>query len=285
MLDDALAVPARSQDRAGTLLIGSVLALCSIVFPAFWLALVVSAPVALVLAPVALAPVALVRGYLLRALAAGARGEPAAPSFVDWAGLARSGVASLAVSAVVTLPAVLPLVAAVAAGTAIRRDLVGVADPELFAGLAALLGLLLAAGWAVVAAYLHPAMQALLATSGFRAALSPRRVVAVALRSRYAVGWVLGVTAIAVGGVVAALTAALLVGLPLGFYAAVVAYSLFGRGTGDAVAGAEADWESGAESEPDSVAEESPPAAPSGTPPEPDPAVQVGRGVGHDGDR
>lgn len=272
MLRDALATPLQGSDRAGTLLVGGLLSLLAVAFLALWALLASATPVALVLLPVALLPAALVRGYFLRVLATSVRGDPDIPSFVDWGGLVRAGFASFLVSALALLPGVVLAGGTLIAAIGLDMGPMAVADPDLFAGLTALLAALLAVGWVVVAAYLHPAMQALLATRGLRAAVSPRAVGGLVLENDYAVGWALGVTVLSVGGPLALATAGLLVGFPLAFYAGAVAYGLFGRGA-TAVGASPAEGDAESTTSPSALA----------GPPEPDPSVQVGRDVGATG--
>jgi hypothetical protein len=220
MLKQALLAPVRSSDALPTLLIGSALVVLAAVVASAVGFLAVRTPAGLVLVPLAVLLPLVVLGYELRVLRAGVRGERGTPSFVDWSGLVRGGVASLAVTLGYLLPGVVLAVGATAlwigfhdAAGVVPRSALG-REAARFGGaaLAGLYGLLLLP--------LRPAALSVYATTGrFRDAFALRRVLGVLATGRFVLGWALG-SLVVLAGVVA---------FPFAFYARVVAHSLYGR--------------------------------------------------------
>jgi hypothetical protein len=236
MYREALAAPVQSSDAVPTLVVGGALVAFSVMVPAALGVAATRNPVALVAAPLApIVPLVLL-GYELRVMRAGARGTDGTPSFVDWAGLIRGGVASVVVSVVYLVPAV----AVSAAGLALAVDfggpggLVAASDPGATAAVGA--GGVVGAACLLGFLYVRPAALATYAATGrLRSAVGPRRVLGVAVTREYAVGWLLAGVTLLVGLAVAVPLAVLLVGVPLAFYVRVVAASLYGRGAGTAL--------------------------------------------------
>jgi len=223
MLKQALFAPVRSSDALPTLLIGSALVLLSAVVVSAAGFLVTRTPAGLALVPLALLLPLVLLGYELRVLRAGVRGERGTPSFVDWSGLVRGGVGSLAVTLGYLIPAVVLAAGAYAlsvgfgdaAGTVPRSALGRDATAYGGAGLLGLYGLLLLP--------LRPAALSVYAATGrFRSAFALRRVLGVVTSGRFLVGWALGSLVVLLGVVV----------FPLAFYARVVAHSLYGHAAG-----------------------------------------------------
>ncbi|SMO47143.1 DUF4013 domain-containing protein [Halorubrum cibi] len=144
MLRAALATPLRSEDAAGTLVIGTVLTLLAWTLTPIWVIGTLSAPVLVLAAPLALAPTFVGRGYLLRVVAVGietvdetetvtgsrigsaADVSPQAPPFVRWGRLYRDGVASALLTVAYLLPLVVGLAAVGVAGAFVE---LGRVDP------------------------------------------------------------------------------------------------------------------------------------------------------------
>ena len=106
MLREALRAPYRSDDAVGTLIVGGVLTLLALVFVPGWLLLVAIDPiVGVAVTPIALVPWFVLRGYYLRVVADGIEHATAAPSFVRWGELARTGIKSVLLTVVYLLPA------------------------------------------------------------------------------------------------------------------------------------------------------------------------------------
>lgn len=238
MLSEALQAPTRSDDAAGTLLVGSLLLLFSVLFPLVWVVAVATSPIWLVLAPLAIFPPLVLLGYDVRVLASGTRGEEATPSFVDWAGLVRDGLRALLLSGAYLLP--LAVAVAVGAGGIwlAQSQYVSLAadTADALSGVIVVLESLFALAYLTVYLYVRPAFLAVFATTGsVRAALSLRRTLAVALTPRFALAWTLATLVLFVGWLVALPLQLLLVGFGVAFLVRVVAYSLFGRGARDAL--------------------------------------------------
>jgi len=254
MLTAAATALKRTDDAAGVIIVGGVVALLAWVLTPLWLVGVLFvSPVFLVATPVALAPWLVARGYFVRvtrdAVDAGAAAD--APPLVAWGELVRDGLKSALLSAALLAP----LAGGLAVGVAVVAGLVaGPVDPASAAAavesalgpngpaaVAAVAGAAVAAlvgAYLLAFAYVRPAALAVFATSGrLRSGLNPRRVVGVAATGPYATGWTLGVAALAVGSAVAAPAIPLVVGVALAFAVRVVAHGLYGRGAGRAMAG------------------------------------------------
>lgn len=235
MLEDALRYPVGSDDRVSTLLIGGVL----LAVPMFAsLLTVVFGPLGLVAVLVTLPLSLVVEGYLLRVLRSAASHEVAAPSFTDWGGLFVDGAklfaVNLAYGLVVAVPAV---VVGVVAGVGLGAvSTGGDGTPNLAAiGTVTLLlaGVVVVLSFAV--AYVLPAAMTNFAVRGrLGAAFDLSTIRQVIFTSDYLVGVLLGFVLGAVLGGVASLLSAVLVGIPLLFYAQVVSYYCFGRGFAEA---------------------------------------------------
>jgi hypothetical protein len=239
MLSEALQAPTRSDDAAGTMLVGSILLSFAVLFPLVWLFAVLISPIWVVLAPLAVFPPLVLLGYDVRVLEAGLRGEPAAPSFVDWAGLVRDGLRSLVLSAAVLVPLFVALGVGVAAVWFVQSTYVSVAPDtaDAVAGLVVLFEALFVVAYLTAYLYVRPAVLAAFAATGsLRAALSPRRTLRVMLSPSFALAWTLANLALFVGWLVAFPLQLLLVGFAVAFFVRVVAYGTFGRGARGALA-------------------------------------------------
>lgn len=271
MLSEALSAPTRTNDSATTLFMGGFLLLVSIVVPLGLLFAVRSVLVAVILLPLALLPPLVLRGYDVRTVGTGLRGETATPSFVDWSGLLRLGVKATLVGIGYALPLVVFFGLTVGSTVLLAADIVAADAP---AGIAAALGIVLGsvAGFAYGFCYLYvrPAAIAVLAQNGrLRDAFAVRRVLRVARSGGFASGWLCAVFVL-IGGLAVGVPLLLgLVGAFLVFYVRVVSNYLYGRGASGAL---DADTER-AETF-DSTA------TLSDRPPEVDPSVQTGRTVG-----
>ena len=308
MLRGALATPARSDDAAGTLVIGTVLTLLAWVVTPAWVATVLVAPVVVVAAPLALAPAFVAPGYFVRVVAGGVATENAdgAPRFVGWGRLYRDGLKSAALSAAYLLPLLVALVGVGLAGVFVelgRVDVTPFTDPIVTGldgdveGTNAVLGVVggfvgvLSLAYLALFAYVRPAALAAFAATGrLRDGFRPLRVGRVALDGDYAVAWSLAAVTLITGYTLAAPFVPLLVGVTVVFAVRIVVHALYGRGaaatpsetrsstpdlgvdrTGDGTG------RTGRASDP-----ESPPDPGIGRP-EPPPAVQAGRPVPMEG--
>ena len=263
MLRAALATPLRSEDAAGTLIIGAVLTLLAWTVTPLWLIGTVSFPVLVVAAPLALAPTFVARGYLLRVIAVGIETgdgsayvrhvSPEAPPFVRWGRLYRDGLASALLTAAYLLPLVVGLAVVGVAGAFVE---LGRVDPtplaESFAGTDpggvstvdasvppaapayGIVGAFLAVvslAYLVAFAYVRPAALAALATDGrLRDGLRPTAVGRIALSGEYAVAWSLAMVTLLTGYVLAGPFVPLLVGVAGVFAVRVVVHTLYGLG-------------------------------------------------------
>lgn len=233
MLSEALSAPMRSDDTAGTLLVGSVLLLFSVLFPLLWGVALTVSPVWVVLAPLAIFPPLLTLGYDLRVMEAGLRGERPTPSFLHWADLVRDGLRSIVLGVVPLIPAVVVFAGAGAIVAALQTGALGVS--ERVATVATGLVFLGAGGfvslYVVLFLYVRPAILAVFVSTGrIREALSPQRVSRVALSSEYAIGWIVAGGVLLVGWMIAVPLQLLLVGFAIAFYARAVAYHRYGSG-------------------------------------------------------
>ncbi|VTT85527.1 unknown [Halorubrum sp. DM2] len=254
MLTAAATALKRSDDAAGTVLVGGVVSLLAWVLTPLWLGGVLFvSPVFLVVAPVALAPWLVARGYFVRvtrgAVDAGTAAD--APPLVAWGELVRDGLKSALLSAALLAPLAgglavgVGVVAALVAGpvdpASVAAAVESALGPNGPAAVAAVAGVAVAAlvgAYLLAFAYVRPAALAVFATTGqLRSGLNPRRVAGVAATGPYATGWTLGVATLAVGFAVAAPAIPLVVGVALAFAVRVVAHGLYGRGAGRAMAG------------------------------------------------
>ncbi|MFB6096231.1 MAG: DUF4013 domain-containing protein [Haloferacaceae archaeon] len=278
MISDALHAPARSDDAIGTLFVGSVLLVLSLVAPLVWAYGVLVSPLWLVVGPFVALPPLLVLGYEVRVLGASARGAEATPSFVDWAGLVRTGLLSLVLRALYLLPLAVVVAAGVAVAVLAQTDALGLGPNAASAVAAAVAVLLSLFSLSYFAAYLYlrPAALAVFAVTGrLRSALAPRRVLGVAVTRDYAVGWTVAGVVLVLGLLVAAPFSALLVGFALAFYVRATAAVAYGRGaaTGLSARGLLGEDEPAGAASPVPVGRDAPP------------DVQVGRTAGPPLDR
>lgn len=235
MFETALRYLVDSDDGTESLLIGGLLTLLA------WL----------------LVPAVLVAGYLQRILARTYAGD-AAPSFDDWGDLLGEGLKAIAVAiAYFALPILLAtavlaslLVFSVETTTVSDSGVptdpstvvepVANAGPDLLSAALVLGGLSLAALSSLAAWYVLPAALARLAVEGrLGAAFQFRKIGAVATSGSYATGWLAAlVVDLVAGGLVGGLASIPFLGWALvpfvTFYAATVAFSLYGQGYRDA---------------------------------------------------
>ncbi|QWC18373.1 DUF4013 domain-containing protein [Halorubrum sp. 2020YC2] len=254
MLTAAATALKRTDDAAGVVLVGGLVALLAWVLTPLWLGSVLFvSPAFVVAAPVALAPWLVARGYFVRVTRNAIQtGEATgAPSLVAWGELLRDGLKSALLSAALLAPlagglavggvAAAALVAGPADPAAVAAAVESALGPNGPAAVAATgVGVVLAlvGAYLLAFAYLRPAALATFAESGrLRDGLNPRTVVGVAATGPYATGWTLGVGALAVGYAVAAPTAPLVVGVAVAFAVRVVAHGLYGRGAAGALRG------------------------------------------------
>lgn len=233
MLSEALGAPTRSHDATGTILVGGLLVLFSVLFPLIWLFSLAVSPIWLILAPLAVFPPLITLGYDLRVMEAGMRGTEATPPFLGWGQLVRDGIQSFVLGLVYLVPALVVL--GVAGGI-----LAGVETGELALSEraeTAVLGVTTAfAGGFVllyicVFLYIRPATLAVFAATGrVQAALSPQQVLRVALSREYAVGWAVAIIVLLIGWVIAAPLQLLIIGFFVAFYVRTVAYYAYGGG-------------------------------------------------------
>lgn len=275
MLRDALSGPTRTDDAATTMFMGGLIVLVATATPLALAFVVASTPLVFVLAPLAVFPPLVLRGYYVRTVQVGLRGDDATPSFVHWSDLVRDGAKSVLLS----LGYLLPLGALLALTGALTFVLATDAvTTESALGVASTLGVVLAgfgtAAYGVVYLYVHPAALASFAAEGrLRDAFAFRRVLRLARSTDYATGWLLATMALGSGLAVAAPTTLALVGVVVAFYARVVEHYLYGRGAASTLG--VSDERPDAESTSDGAA---------GTdfvarPPEAAPSVQTGRTV------
>ncbi|ESS03852.1 MAG: protein of unknown function (DUF4013) [uncultured archaeon A07HR67] len=249
MLRAALATPLRSDDAAGTLVIGTFLTLLgsaiTVGMAAGALAVPVVTPLLVVAAPVVLAPAFVARGYHLRVVAEGIEATTGgAPPFIGWGELYRDGIRSVLLSVAYLLPLAVGLAGVAVAGVFVELGRVDpasavapVSAPAPAAG--ALGGFVAVASLAylVAFAYLRPAALAVFAATGrLRDAFRPTAVGRVAFSGSYAVAWALAAVTLLTGYVLATPLAPLLVGFGVIFVARVAAHVLYGRGASGAIA-------------------------------------------------
>ncbi|MFC4359053.1 DUF4013 domain-containing protein [Halobium salinum] len=272
MFTEALYAPLRSNDAAGTLLVGGALVAATALLAGGWLAALAVSPLALLATPVVVLPGLVLGGYDVATLRAGLRRERATPSFVRWRDLLVDGVRATVVTFAYAFPGLLLLAAGLLIGVgAAGGAFDGVSTGTAAGGLAALLCLLLAAAYALVFAYVRPAALAVLAAEGRVApAFSPRRLRAATGSDQYVVAWSLATTVWVVGVVLGTPLSVALVGVVVLFYARVVAVSLYARGASVGLnvdASGRTDLERPAETEPEAGS------TPTVTPREPDRAA------------
>lgn len=233
MLPEALGAPTRSHDATGTIAIGGMLLLFSVFFPLLWLLTLTVSPIWFVLAPLAVFPPLVTLGYDLRVMEAGLRENRATPPFLGWAQLARDGARSILLGVVYLVPALVVLtgasllVAGVQTGQFELSDRVVTAVTGVTTAGASAFVLL----YLVVFLYIRPATLAVfVATGRLGAALSPRRVLHVALSGEYAIGWAIAAVVLLIGWVIAAPLQLLIVGFFVAFYVRSIAYYVYGNG-------------------------------------------------------
>jgi hypothetical protein len=263
MIAEALAAPARTEDAAVTVAVGGALLALSTAGAAALVVALSRSPGPALFAPLVVVPGLVLLGYEVRVVRAGVEGARATPSFVDWSGLLRGGLASAALAVGYLLPGLVVAAGAVGAGVAVDAGVLTRVPWSVPAG--GVVAVLAVGANALAAFYLRPAGLAVYAATGsLAAAFSPGAVLGVAASGRYVLGWALATGGLAVGTVAASPLAAVLVGFPLVFYVRAVAHSVYGRAAADAVGPA-----------PETGVEGGPPAAAT----EPPAAVQTGRDV------
>ena len=250
MLRAALATPLRSDDAAGTLVIGTFLTLLgsaiTVGLAAGALAVPIATPLLVAAAPVVLAPAFVARGYHLRVVAEGIEATTAdgAPPFIGWGELYRDGIRSVLLSVAYLLPLVVALAGVGVAGAFVELGRVDPAStiapssaPAPAAGAVGGFVAVASLAYLVAFAYLRPAALAVLAATGrLRDALRPTVVGRVAFSGSYAVAWALAAVTLLTGYVVAIPLVPLLVGFGVVFVARVAAHVLYGRGASGAIA-------------------------------------------------
>ncbi|MFB6281870.1 MAG: DUF4013 domain-containing protein [Haloferacaceae archaeon] len=204
MLADAITFPTTADDWVQTVVIGGVLSLLGVL----------------------ILPTIVVQGYLVRAVRAGAAGEPA-PSFTDWGDLLVDGLRLFVLVLGASLVVVVPLGVLAAIGMAG----VGVTGSRAFAGVVGLAILLVVVAATIALGYLLPAAVANFAIEdSLAAALDLGAVLDGALTGEYATAWVLALLVGFVGATVGGPLTVVVVGAFLVFYTQVAVYYLFGRG-------------------------------------------------------
>ncbi|ERH01443.1 MAG: hypothetical protein J07HN6_00995 [Halonotius sp. J07HN6] len=192
MLSEALRLPYRAADSTGTLLVGAGLTGLTGIAIGGWLVGLLFVPVAgAVATPIVFLFTLVVRGYLLRVVAAGITETTAAPSFVRWGSLLRTGIKSVIVSGFYALPGV--ALGGLTAGAAVLILLSPPGFgriPAAIAAAAIVIGGFGLLWYAFVYLYLRGAARAMLAATGsLRSALAVRRVLRVAWSGSYLGGW------------------------------------------------------------------------------------------------
>lgn len=250
MLREALRAPYRSDDAVGTLIVGGVLTLLSIVFVPGWALLLLADPIVGTAAtPIALAPWFVLRGYYLRVLSEGIEGATASPSFVRWGRLVRDGVKSIVLTLAYLVPAGFLLALAgvallVAEDVGIDPEAVGptvadtaietVAIDESAVAVAILVIGLAFLAYVLVYLYARPAAEAVLAETGrLRSAISPGEVGSTAIDGRFAGAWLYSILVAIFGGAIAIATIPAIVGIFLLFSVRVSITFLLGYGAAD----------------------------------------------------
>jgi hypothetical protein len=216
MLEEAINYPRNDEENwIRTLLIGSVIALLSFLF----------------------IPVFLLFGYYVRVLRGSMTGDDVPPVFDEWGELFTDGLKAFVVAFVYLL--VPGIVFAVSSGGVIVAALTG-GDAGLGALLGSLLGFLVSIVLFLVVWYVTPAALANHARTGNIGDGFAFGEIRPALTSgKYAVPWLMALgVGIAAGIVVGILNVVpflgFLLALPVNFYAAVVAFRLYGEGFEDA---------------------------------------------------
>ncbi len=230
MLSEGLYYPARGDDVVGTALVGGVLCLLTAVFALAGLAALVVPPLGVMLLVFGLGTAVVLLGYTSRLMSAVANGHREPPSFTRWGRLVRDGVRAFVALVALWVPVV--IFGGLAFGSVYAAS---VAEEPAYALVAVLLllPLILIVG---VTAYLSPTVLAV-SSRETRAvdALAPNRFVRVGASVAYLKSWILAGAFLAVVLPVALLLSILLVGVPLVFYALMVAAALWGQGCGIAL--------------------------------------------------
>lgn len=216
MIQEAINYPRNDEENwVRTLLIGSVIALLSFLF----------------------LPVFLLFGYYVRVLRGSMAGDETPPVFDEWGELFVDGLKAFVVTFVYLL--VPGIVFAVSSGGVILGAVTG-GDVGAGAILGSLVGFLVSTILFLVVWYVTPAALANHARTGSIGAGFAFGEIRPALTSgKYAVPWLMALgVGIAAGIVVGILNVVPIVGfilaLPVNFYAAVVAFRLYGEGFEDA---------------------------------------------------
>jgi hypothetical protein len=216
MLEEAINYPRNGDDAVTTIIIGGVLSILSVfLLPAF-----------------------LVFGYYGRVLRATAADESEPPVFDDWGDMFVDGLKLFAITLAYFL--VPTIVLAISAGGMILAAISG-SDAAIAGALGgALLGFSLAAILSLVAWYLVPAALANYArTDRLGSAFAFGELKGVLLSRDYAVGWLVALGVFFAAGIVVGLLNVVpflgaLAAAFVNFYAAVVAFYLYGHAFDDA---------------------------------------------------
>ncbi|WP_224449498.1 DUF4013 domain-containing protein [Haloprofundus salilacus] len=230
MFRDALNAPARTADAVQTLFLGGFLSLLALLVPIGWLATVGTVPFFVLALPFVLLPPLLLRGYYVRVMQAGLRGEEAAPSFVRWNRLVADGLRSYAVAFVYLLPVVTLWVLVAVVAIAVELRTLGGPTSSVFVTLSTALAAVVSGLYLPVFAYLVPAALVTYAATGrLAAAFSPRTVGRVLVDGEYAKGWAVASLLLFGALTVAVPLSLFLVGVFVLFYLQTVVHSLYGR--------------------------------------------------------
>jgi uncharacterized membrane protein YjgN (DUF898 family) len=216
MFQEALNYPRNDENWIRTVLIGAVLALLSVF----------------------LVPVFALFGYYMRVLRGSMEGDEQPPVFDEWGDLLVDGVKAFVVFlAYMLIPAI---IFGVTVGGVIVSAILGNGEPGFGAALGALVGFGLSLVVTALFWYLLPAALANYARTGRIGSGFAFGEIRPALTSqKYAVPWLVAIGVLIAAGIVVSLLnivpfVGFVLALPVNFYAAVVAFNLYGRGYEDA---------------------------------------------------
>jgi hypothetical protein len=210
MISESITYLRNSDQVAKTVLIGGILSILSFL----------------------LVPAFIVSGYLVRVLQQTMAGNNEAPVFDDWERLLVDGLKAFAITFVYGL--VPAIVGFVLVGGGIAATFSGDAG-SLIGGASILIGSLLALVLGLAAWYVIPAATANFAETGrVSAGFDISALRPVLLSGTYAMGWLMALGVIVLGGVVASVLGVVpiigaLAGVFVGFYAMVAAYYIIGH--------------------------------------------------------
>lgn len=230
MLGDALSYLPNSDDRIPIVLIGGIILLLqlgisvvSYFSPLLWL---------LTLLPSLLFS-AILLGYGVRVLNSAARGEDAAPSFVNWMELIVDGlkitIANLGYLVIVLVPLLVFILTLVISVNVNAQSPSAVANAVT--GVIGIVGTLCWLLFVLVIGYLVPAAYANYAIEGeLSAAFDVSTIYTGAKSSEYFSAWILSLVVAVIGGIAGLLLSAVLIGVFVLFYVQVVTHYLWGQG-------------------------------------------------------